>query len=52
MPTTVFAFILISSLVAGGITAFAISIAPATLVVPVALASAIGVRMLLRRKFQ
>jgi hypothetical protein len=52
MPTTVFALILFSVLVAGAITAMAISIAPASTLVPIVLIGAIGVRMILRRQGQ
>ncbi len=52
MPTTLFAIILISVLIAGGITAFAISLAPASTVVPIALVAAFGVRMILRHRLR
>lgn len=50
MPTTVFAIILFTVLVAGAITAFAISIAPSSTLIPIVLIGAIGLRMILRQR--
>lgn len=52
MPTSLFAIILFSVLIAGAFTAFAISVAPSSTLIPIVLIGALGLRMILRHRVQ